>query len=107
MNRPGRIKQLYHEIRESLGSEISSKEALQLAAHLVGVVDGRDVMPLGSFRDQRATFEELPVDQAMAFGDGWQVFFGESDIVRSLFGGDEPSYRRRSPYQAIEMELAA
>ena len=107
MNRPSRIKQLYHEIRESLGSEISSKEALQLAAHLVDVADGRDVMPLGSFRDQRATFEELPVDQAMASGEGWQVFYGERDIVRSLFGGGEPSYRRKPPYQSIEMELAA
>lgn len=106
MNRPSRIKQLYREIRESLGSEISSKDALQLAAHLVDVADGRDVIPVDDLRDQRATFEELPVDEAFADG-GWRVFNREKDIVRSLFGGDEPSYRRKPPYQAIEMELAA
>lgn len=106
MNRPSRIKQLYSEIRESLGSEFSSKEALQLAAHLVDVADGRDVIPADAFRDQRATFDELPVDEAIADG-GWRVFNREKDIVRSLFGGDEPSFRRTPRYQAIELELAA
>jgi hypothetical protein len=106
MSRPSRIKQLYHEIRESLGSEISSKEALQLAAHLVDVADGRDVIPFDTFRDQRATFEELPVDEAIADG-GWRVLNREKDIVRSLFGSDEPSYRRKPRYQVIDLELAA
>jgi len=106
MNRPSRIRQLYNEIRESLGSEISSKEALQLAAHLVDVADGRDVIPFDTFRDQRATFDELPVDEAIADG-GWRVFNREKDIVRSLFGGDEPSYRRKPRYHVIDLELAA
>jgi hypothetical protein len=60
MNRPSRITQLYHEIRETVGSEICSKEALQLATHLVEVADGDDALPSGLFREQRASTSKLP-----------------------------------------------
>ena len=106
MNRPRRIKQLYHEIRETLGSEICSKEALQLAAHLVDVADDRDVLPGGLFREQRARFDELPVDEAMADG-GWRLFNRERDIVRALFDGEDAYVQRRARYQSIDLELAA
>ena len=106
MNRPSRIKQLYREIRETLSSEICSKEALQLAAHLVDVADGRDVLLGGLFREQRATFDELPVDEAMADG-GWRLFNRERDIVRALFDGEDAFVQRKSRYQSIELELAA
>jgi hypothetical protein len=106
MSRPSRIKQLYHEIRETLGSEICSKEALQLAAHLVDVADGRDVLPGGLFGEQRATFDELPVDEAIADG-GWRLLNRERDIVRALFDGEEAFVRRKQHYKSIELELAA
>ena len=106
MNRPSRIKQLYHEIRETLGSEICSKEALQLAAHLVDVADGSDALPDDLFGEQRATFDELPVDEAMADG-GWRLFNRDQDIVRALFDGEDAFVRRKPHYQSIELELAA
>jgi hypothetical protein len=106
MNRTGRIKQLYHEIRDTMGSEISSKEALQLAAHLVDVADGRDVIPGELFREQRATFDELPVDEAIADG-GWRILNRERDIVRALFDGEDAFVQRNPRYQSMELELAA
>jgi hypothetical protein len=60
MNRPSRIKQLYHEIRETVGSEICSKEALQLAAHLVEVTDGRDALPGGLLGKHHTSTSKLP-----------------------------------------------
>jgi hypothetical protein len=106
MNRSSRIKQLYHEIRGTLGPEISSKEALQLAAHLIDVVDERDTVPGAQITEQRATFDELRVDQAFADG-GWKVLNCEKEIVRANFGGDEVWVRQRPRYEAIEWELAA
>lgn len=106
MNRPSRIKQLYHEIRETVGSEICPKEALQLAAHLVEVADGNDALPGGLFREQRASFGELPVDEAMADG-GWRLFNRERDIVSAIFGGEDAFVQHRPRYHSIELELAA
>ena len=106
MNRPTRIRTLYNEIRETLGSEISSKEALQLAAHLVDVADDRDVPSGANVREQRATFDELPVDQAIADG-GWKVLNRENEVINAAFGGEEIWVGRKPNYQPIEWDLAA
>ena len=106
MNRPTRIRTLYNEIRETLGSEISSKEALQLAAHLVDIVDDRDALTGADVRKQRATFEELPIDQAIADG-GWKVLNRENEVINAAFGGEEVWVGNKPRYQQIEWDLAA
>lgn len=106
MNRPTRIRQLYNEIRETVGSEISSKEALQMAAHLVDVVDDLDISSGARIQEQRATFDELPVDQAIADG-GWKVLNRESEVIRATFGGDDIWVGIKPRYQPIEWDLAA
>lgn len=106
MNQPSRIKTLYHEIRGTLGSEISSREALQLAAHLVDVVDGCDPVAGAQAFEQRPIFDELPVDQGLADG-GWKVFNREREIVRAIFDGDDNYSSRATGHSAFGMELAA
>ena len=106
MNRPTRIRTLYNEIRETLGFEVSSKEALQLAAHLVDVVDDRDTSAGADVREQRATFDELPVDQAIADG-GWRVLNQENELIKATFGGEDIWVGRKPRHQPIEWDLAA
>ena len=106
MNRPTRIRTLYIEIRETLGSEITSKEALQLAAPLVDVVDDRDDSSGANILEQRATFDELPVDQAIADG-GWKVLNRENELIKATFGGESIWVGMKPRYQPIEWDLAA
>jgi len=84
MDRSNRIKNLYADIRHSLGSVISSGDALRLASHLIDAADVRIEEPLGSFRDQRISPEEMAVDEAISNG-GWQLFFREKYIAHSHF----------------------
>lgn len=106
MNRPSRIKILYNEVRETLGAEISPKEALQLAAHLVDIADGRDSIKGAQITEQRDTFDELPIDQALADG-GWKVLNREREIVRAVFDGGDNYSQHHSQYQPIKMDVAA
>lgn len=84
MDRSNRIKNLYADIKDSLGSVISSGDALRLASHLIDAADVRIEEPLGSFRDQRISPEEMAVDEAIS-NVGWQLFFREKDIAHSHF----------------------
>jgi hypothetical protein len=88
MNRPTKVRKVYHELRTTLGSELSELEALQTAAMLVELFEKDDALFGASINEQRATFDELPLDVAMADG-GWRVLSRERSILHAEFGGDD------------------
>jgi hypothetical protein len=106
MNRPNKIRKVYKELRHSLGGEIPSQEVLKHAASLVDIFDDRDHAPLIHLHTQRATFDELPLDEAFADG-GWRVMRRESNWMNDIYS-DEPSDPRvANKLKSLTMEMAA
>ncbi len=106
MNRSSKVRAVYHELRIALGDQVSAKEALRSAARMVELFDADDALFGASVREQRANFDELPVDVAVADG-GWRVLSKERGIINAEFGGEEMDIRTRTRLRNYGLELAA
>ena len=75
MNRPDQIRQIYAELRRTLGSA-SAGDLLRLAALIVRTYRSPEKLDR-SFRDGRRPFVELELDNAMKDG-GWRILAYEA-----------------------------
>ena len=86
MTRSNKIRQVYKELRDTLGEGISSLEALNSSDALVKLFDDTDDSGFIHLTDARPTFDELPVDIQMARSDlDWRFMKRETDLVSSVF----------------------
>ena len=92
MNRPARVRELFAEITGSLGPAITAYEALRLASHLIEVADGLDHGRADHSREQRAAFDEQPVDKVLNSRQ-WQIMKYERDIVAESYDDDAGFYQ--------------
>jgi hypothetical protein len=106
LNRPNKIRRVYKELRDTLGSEISSYEALKSSALLVELFDDRDDTSFVRLAEARPTFDELPLDLAFADG-GWRVMKRESNWVSGLYSEDLQDQKVNRRLKHLGMELAA
>ena len=106
MNRPVKIRLVYRELRTVLGDELSAKEALRSAALLVELFDKDDADFGASTQEQRATFDELPVDVALSDG-GWRILSREKSILHAEFGGEEIDVRKQMALKNYGLGIAA
>ena len=106
MNRPTKVRKVYRELRAVLGADISAKEALRSAAMLVDLYETDGAAHGANFREQRPTFDELPVDVAIADG-GWRVMARETSILHAEFGGEEIDVRKQMNLRNYGLEMAA
>jgi len=106
MNRPSKVRMVYQELRAVLGDELPAKEALQSAALLVELFDKDDADFGASIQEQRATFDELPVDVALADG-GWRVLSREKSILHAEFGGEEIDVLKQMALKNYGLGIAA
>lgn len=96
MQKPALFRAIYSELRRGLGQEVSSKELLAIASHILrAYADDAPLVDHPDARDSRS-FATLPVDRAMDDG-GWRVLEYETlghDV-------DEPTTRLTVPARAI------
>ena len=63
MNRPQKVKQVYAELRRTLGPAAKPSELLECAATLVSISEKQVGVPRCATNEGRTPFEELPLDQ--------------------------------------------
>jgi len=91
MNRPELIRRVYAELNQSVGTQASSSELLQVSADLVELMDAAGANdPQFSLRTGGVPFDQWTLDVAMADG-GWRVMSREQDIVRPLYADERDS----------------
>lgn len=76
MNRARQVREVFSELRTSLGSDVSAAEALECAAALVDLFTEGEDTPGFSLRTGGVPFEMRAVDVALADG-GWRVLCQE------------------------------
>ena len=106
MNRPQKVNQIYLELRAELGDKIPAHELLRSAALLVAVVKGDGPATGAVHHSPRATFDEKPLDEAMADG-GWKILARESSWLHRIDGDDTPSVKAKEQLRSYGLELAA
>lgn len=105
MTRSNKIRQVYKELRDTLGEDISSLEALNSSEALVKLFDDTDDSGFVYFSDARPTFDELPVDTQMARSDvDWRFMKRERNLVSSVFPEDHQDQlvARQLKYYGLE-----
>jgi len=106
MNKATKVRVIYRELRTTLGEQVPAGEILQAATKLVELDDAEKFGAVRSIREQRATFEELPLDVALADG-GWRVLSRESNIINATFGGEELDVHKRAKLNEYGIGIAA
>lgn len=101
MNRPARVRELFAEITGSLGSAITAYEALRLASHLIEIADGLYHGLADQFSEQRAAFDEQPVDTVLNSGH-WQIIKYERDFVAQSYDDDVTLYQGSDALKQIQ-----
>jgi hypothetical protein len=107
MTRSKRVREVFLELKRTVGDLATTPELLQAAADLVELLD--PVRPDRSGFDLRIgglPFERWSLDVAMADG-GWRVLNHEKDTVRELFDGERDSVSNDLEVQHWMMEHAA
>ena len=89
MTRPQEIRKIYFELRAEIGEDVSSHELLRLADALQRLREGRELGIGLRVVEQRRTFDELGVDEALSDG-GWRVMNREANWVNALYEDDGP-----------------
>jgi hypothetical protein len=85
MNRPNQIRQVYAELRASLGPSVSAHIALELAESIVDLfsIDEEQGGPVFDIRIGGLPFHQWSVDVAMADG-GWRLLGYELSQARAI-----------------------
>ena len=104
--RPKKVRDVYFELRKSLGESTSSYEVIQLSRALVDLFEDRQNMffvpdPLG-----KPSFEQLPLDKAFEDG-GWRVLDREATWVGELLDDESRTRPMTSGLNPISMGYAA
>jgi len=76
MNRPQKIKKIYHELRMILGYEYPDYELLKLASLLIEIYEDDEPINLDQLKSFWIQFEEREVDEAIKDG-GWRLISDE------------------------------
>lgn len=105
MNRPTKIRMVYQELRAVLGDEFSAKEALQSAALLVEIAE-KEADFGASTNGAPPTFDELPVDVALADG-GWRILSRDKALRRAQFEDEEVKVGKPITFETYGLGLAA
>jgi hypothetical protein len=106
MNKPAKVRAIYHELRAAVGDEFPANELLQAAGKLVELASVEDLEAVASIREPRPTREELPVDKAIADG-GWLLLSQGSNIINATFGGEEIDAEKRMKLNEYGIGIAA
>ena len=106
MNRPKKVRVIYLALRRALGDRVTSQDALRSAAAMVEIFDDREGSSFIRLPTPRPTFDELPVDKAMADG-GWRVMRRESNWVGPIFSEEPEEHRDQHGLRSLTMELEA
>lgn len=76
MNRSRQVREIFLELRASLGDQVSASELLASAASLVALFDKEADEPKFGLRTGGVPFSQWAVDRGMADG-GWRVLATE------------------------------
>lgn len=106
MNKPTKVRAIYHELRTTLGDQMPAVELLHAARKIVELDHAEELKALASIREPRPTHEELPVDKAIADG-GWQLLSQGSNIINATFGGEEPDVQKWMKLNEYGIGIAA
>jgi hypothetical protein len=105
-NRPSKVRQIYAELRSVLGDEMTSQEVLQTAALLVDLFEENKSFNNFGLREQRATFDEMPVDVAFSDG-GWKVLSKVTPMGLNMFDSEIPAGYTKMKLKEYGLEIAA
>lgn len=100
-----KVRQVFAELRNALGSEIPAGELLKLAAALVDASYPRE--PKDEHRNfvDRPAFDQVPLDKAFADG-GWNIMETEPRWVSESYWDDDPRFAVANA-NTVKVELAA
>src|SRR5579871_2242284 len=87
--RPDKVRQIYAELRRSLGAAMPAIELLRLAAALVEASHSTFVDDEYSAYQRELANGQLPLDEAFADG-GWRMMERECDWVGRSYLDDDP-----------------
>jgi len=83
MNRADQVREIYRELRKSVGDRATSGELIRCAASLVDLFEEQDESPSFSDRTGGVSIEEWPLDVAFADG-GWRILSYEIRRRRAI-----------------------
>ena len=106
MNRRQMVNRIYEEFRAEFGDEIPAHELLQSAANFVEIIRGNEPITGAKLQSPRYTFEERPVDDAMADG-GWRVLCREASWMSRINGDDSPGFAERARMKDLGVRMFA
>jgi hypothetical protein len=106
MNRRQMVNIIYEEFRAEFGDDFPAHELLKSAARFVELIRGNEPIKGAKLQSPRYTFEERPVDDAMADG-GWRVLCREASWMNRVNGDDNPSFADRAKMKEYGMRLVA
>ena len=76
MNRPQKIKKIYHELRMVLGDEYPDYELLESTSLLIEIYEDDEPINLDQLKSFGIQFKEREVDEAIKDG-GWRLISDE------------------------------
>lgn len=105
MSRPRQVREIFFELRRTLGAQVSSRDLLELAAAVVERFHGDDDDGTNGHESGAYPFDCRPVDVALADG-GWRVMAWETRRGMALTEEDSESRMLSSRLRSL-MRLAA
>jgi hypothetical protein len=86
-----KVRQVFVELRRSLGAEIPAGELLTLSAKLVDAA--RPIQSRDEHRRicDRPAFDQAPLDRAFSDG-GWRIMHRERNWVADAYKDDDPGF---------------
>ena len=76
MNRPQKIKKIYHQIRMILGDEYPDYELLKSASLLIEIYEDDEPINLDQLKSFGFKFKDSEIDEPIKDG-GWRLISGE------------------------------
>jgi hypothetical protein len=93
--RPSKVRQVYAELRRSVGATLPAIELLRLAAALVEASHAVVLDDKVSVYQPEPANDQLPLDKAFADG-GWRTMERERSWVGSCYWDDDPRSATRT-----------
>ena len=88
MNNAAKVRQVYHELRKTVGEDTTANEVLQHAHSLVKLFSDEVIAPECSLRSGGVAIENQSLDTAFADG-GWRIFQYEMKHNGSYYSGED------------------
>ena len=106
MTKPAMIRQIFIELRHSLGNETSTSDLLELAS-LIADTNEPEVFAGGAYlSDGRTALCDLPIHQVMETWP-WEVVSDEFKSMNTYYSNREDDYMGHVPQDFLYQELLA